>query len=112
MPLRISPRCRPEAGHRVVLVQQGDVVEDVFLVLDHALQAALHDDRHFVREGRVVADAVGDGAGQDVAVAVFVLQASPFSVVRPEVPPSRKPRACMSPAAQARSPMRWKPNIE
>ena len=25
---------------------------------------------------------------------------SPFSVVRPEVPPSRKPRACMSPAAQ------------
>src|SRR5664279_3336458 len=35
---------------------------------------------------------------------------SPFSVVRPEVPPRRKPRACMSPAAQARSPTRWKPN--
>ena len=32
--------------------------------------------------------------------------------VRPEVPPIRKPRARMSPAAQARSPVRWKPNIE
>ena len=37
---------------------------------------------------------------------------SPFSVVRPAVPPSRKPRERMSPAAHARSPMRWKPNIE
>ena len=37
---------------------------------------------------------------------------SPLSVVRPAVPPSRKPRACMSPAAQAKSPMRWNPNIE
>jgi hypothetical protein len=40
----------------------------------------VHDHRDFVREGRVVADAVGDGAGQDVAVAVFVLQA--FAVQR------------------------------
>ena len=31
---------------------------------------------------------------------------SPLSVVRPEVPPIRKPRARISPAAQARSPMR------
>ena len=37
---------------------------------------------------------------------------SPLSVVRPAVPPSRNPRARESPAAQARSPMRWKPNIE
>ncbi|MNF96614.1 hypothetical protein D3C84_794090 [compost metagenome] len=37
---------------------------------------------------------------------------SPFRVVRPEVPPIRKPRARLSPAAQARSPIRWKPNIE
>ena len=37
---------------------------------------------------------------------------SPLSVVRPLVPPIRKPRARMSPAAQARSPTRWKPNIE
>ncbi|MNS91279.1 hypothetical protein D3C86_1454770 [compost metagenome] len=37
---------------------------------------------------------------------------SPFSVVRPEVPPSRKPRERMSAAAQHRSPIRWMPNIE
>ena len=47
-----------------------------------------------------------------MAVPVLVLQALARSVVRPEVPPIRKPRARMSPAAQARSPMRWKPNIE
>jgi hypothetical protein len=64
-----------QAGHRVVLVQQRQVVEDVLLLLDHALQAVVHDHRDLVREGRVVAHAVGDGAGQDVAVAVLVLQA-------------------------------------
>jgi len=37
---------------------------------------------------------------------------SPLSVVRPEVPPTRKPRDRMSPAAQQKSPMRWNPNIE
>ena len=37
---------------------------------------------------------------------------SPISVVRPAVPPRRKPRQRMSPAAHARSPVRWKPNIE
>jgi hypothetical protein len=70
------------------------------------------DHADLVREGRVVADAVGDGAGQDVAVAVLVLQALAVERGAPGVPPSRKPRACMSPAAQARSPTRWKPNIE
>ena len=37
---------------------------------------------------------------------------SPFNVVRPDVPPIRKPRERMSPAAQAKSPTRWKPNME
>ena len=37
---------------------------------------------------------------------------SPFRVVRPAVAPRRKPRARMSPAAQAKSPTRWNPNIE
>ena len=37
---------------------------------------------------------------------------SPFRVVRPAVPPSRNPRARESAAAHARSPIRWKPNIE
>ena len=34
------------------------------------------------------------------------------SVVRPDVPPSRNPRARESAPAQIRSPTRWKPNIE
>ena len=37
---------------------------------------------------------------------------SPASVVRPAVPPSMKPLARQSQAAQIKSPMRWKPNIE
>ena len=69
-----------QARHRVVLVEQRDVEVDVLLLLDHALQAVLHDHADFVREGRVVADAVRDRAGQDVAVAVLVLQA--FAVER------------------------------
>ena len=76
--LRLGARL--QARHRVVLVEQGDVVEDVLLPLHHALEAMLHDHRHFVGEGGVVADAVGDGARQDVAVAVLVLQA--FAVER------------------------------
>ena len=35
----------------------------------------VQDDADLVGEGRVVADAVGDGAGHDVAMAVLVLQA-------------------------------------
>ena len=69
-----------QARHRVVLVQQRQVVVDVVLLLDHALQAVVQDHADLVREGRVVADAVRDRAGQDVAVAVLVLQA--FAVQR------------------------------
>ena len=35
----------------------------------------VQDHTHFVREGGVVADAIGNGARQNMAVAVFVLQA-------------------------------------
>ena len=69
-----------QTWHRVVFIQQRQVIEDVFLLLHHAAQAFAHDHRDFVGEGRVVADAVGHGVGQDVAVAVFVLQA--FAVER------------------------------
>jgi hypothetical protein len=37
---------------------------------------------------------------------------SPFSVVRPAVAPSRKPRPSWSANAHIESPVRWKPNIE
>ena len=62
-------------GVLVVLVHHGDVVEDVFLLGEHAAHAVLNDDRDFVLEGRVVGNAVRHQLRQDQAVAVFVLQA-------------------------------------
>src|SRR5690606_22621012 len=58
----------------VVLVHGGDVVEDVFLVPVHALETVLNDHRQLVAKRRVIAAAVGDGVGQDMTVAVLVLQ--------------------------------------
>src|SRR5690606_24959194 len=70
----------PQAGVRVVFVHHGAVVVDVFLVLDHALETIMDDDGQFMREGRVIRNAVRDHAGQDVAVAVLMLQ--PLSIER------------------------------
>src|SRR6267143_1199198 len=70
-------------GHRrvrVVLVHHGQVVVDVLLRRHHPAQPVLDDHRQLVLEGGIVADAVRDGAGDDVAVAVLVLQA--FAVQR------------------------------
>ncbi|KAG1395416.1 hypothetical protein G6F59_014007 [Rhizopus arrhizus] len=60
---------------RVVLVEYGDVVVDVFLVDIHAAQAVVDDHRQFVVEGRVVGHATGNHRRQHVAVAIVVLQA-------------------------------------
>ncbi|MNK80552.1 hypothetical protein D3C87_1002730 [compost metagenome] len=68
------------AGVGVVLVHEGDVVVHVLLLGIHAAHAVAHDGHHLVGKGRVVRDAVRNGPGQDVAVAVFVLQA--FAVER------------------------------
>ncbi len=62
-------------GLRVILVVHRDVVEDLLVFCVHAAQAVLHDDRKFVGEGGVVAETGGHGAGEDVGVAVLVLQA-------------------------------------
>src|SRR5690606_18990017 len=76
---------QPRLG--VVLVHHGDVEVDVLLPADHALEAVVEDHRQLVSEGRVVGDAVGYLARQDVAVAVLVLQA--LAVERG--PPGRAP---------------------
>ena len=65
---------------RVVLVHHRQVVVDVLLLLHHAAQTVLHDDRELVLEGGIVSDAVRDGARHDVAVTILVLQ--PFAVQR------------------------------
>src|SRR6267143_5718986 len=65
-------------GHgrvRVVLVEHRHVIVDVLLLLVHAAQSVLHDHRDLVAERRVVRHAVGHGGGEDVRVAVLVLQA-------------------------------------
>ena len=63
---------------RVVLVHQRDVVVDVVLILEHTPQPILDDDRDLIGKRRIVGDAVGDGGGEQVAVAILVLQ--PFAV--------------------------------
>ena len=65
---------------RVVLVHQGDVVIDIFLLGEHAAQAVRNDDGEFVSVGWIVAAAVRDERGCDLTAAVLVLQA--FSVER------------------------------
>ena len=81
----MPPACRPKSGLAqqvqalddvgfntfrhfrmlVILVHDGDVVVDVFLFLEHAAKAVLHDHGNLEGEGRVVTDAVGDQAGED-----------------------------------------------
>ena len=53
-------------GLRVVLVVEGDVVEDVLAVVVHPLDAVADDRRQLVGERRVVGPDVRDGRGEDV----------------------------------------------
>ena len=80
----------------------------------HPADAVLDDHRHLVGERRVVGDAgSGQASAKQVAVAVLVLQ--PFAGQRRAAggAAEQEAAACaMSPAAQIRSPIRWKPNIE
>ena len=63
--------------HGVVLVVDGQVVEHVFLFLVHAPDAFFDDHRQLVAVGRVVGQQVRHRVGQQVAVAVLVLE--PFA---------------------------------
>ena len=60
---------------RIVLVHQGNVVEDALPLGEHAPQPVLDDHRQLVGVAGIVGDAVGDGGGQHMAVAVLMLQA-------------------------------------
>ena len=61
----------------IVFIHGGNVIENRFLFLVHAAQAVLDNNRQFIGIGRIVADAIGNGAGKDMAVAVLVLQTFP-----------------------------------
>ena len=70
-------------GHRrlhIGFVHHGQVVVDVFLLLHHSACAFADDYRQLIAVGWVVAAAIGDGAGQDVAVPILMLQA--FAIER------------------------------
>ena len=69
---------RRHGGHLLVLVVQREVVEDVLTAFVHAPEAVLDDDGDLVGERRVVGKQGRNGARQNVAVAVRVLQ--PFPV--------------------------------
>jgi hypothetical protein len=64
-----------QARLRVVFIHQRQIEIDVFLVFDHALHAMLNNHSHFMRKGRVVRHAIGDRRREDMAMAIFVLQA-------------------------------------
>ena len=59
----------------VVLVFNGEVVEDVLVVFVHLLDAVLDHHGHFIAERRVVTAAVRDSIEQHMAVTVLVLEA-------------------------------------
>src|SRR5882762_9379388 len=61
--------------HGVRLVHQRDVVKNVFAVFVHAANAVLNDDGDLVGEGGIVSEQIGNRQGEDVTVAVLVLQA-------------------------------------
>ena len=60
---------------RVVLVHAGDVIENIFLLTDHASQTILHDDGQLISIGRIVGTTVRHRRRSDQAVTVLVLQA-------------------------------------
>src|SRR5581483_11628382 len=60
--------------HRVILVVEREVVEQVLLLLVHAADAVLNDDGDLVSVRGIVCGTGGYGAGKDDAVAVLVLQ--------------------------------------
>src|SRR5690606_1212613 len=57
----------------VVLIHQGDVIEDIFLILNHTTQTLLNDDRKFIGKGRIVGNTVRYGRGEDMAVPILML---------------------------------------
>ncbi len=70
-------------GHRrmrVVLVHQREVIEGIFLIGKHPLEAVLNDDGELVTVGRIEAAAVGNERRRDLTLPVFVLQT--FAVER------------------------------
>ena len=82
-------RARRLGGHRVVLVHQRDVVEDVLFVKVHLADAVQDDRGKLVGVARVVGPHGGEGQSVEMAVAVLVLESLKAGECVRRVPPSR-----------------------
>ena len=61
--------------HRILLVHHREVVEDALLIDVHPPDAVLDDHRDLVRERGVVGEAVRVGHGEEMRLAILMLQA-------------------------------------
>ena len=86
--------------HRVRLVHHGQIVEHALLLLVHPPDAVLDDHCNLIGEGRIVRLKIGDRIGEQMAVAVLVLEAFARQGRATRRPPKQKPAA----AAVARRP--------
>ena len=59
----------------MILIVERQIIKNIFPLLVHPPHAVLDDDRDFVSERRIVGHHVGNGAHEQMAVAIFVLQA-------------------------------------
>ncbi len=78
----------------------------------HALQAVVDDDGELVGVGRIVGTAVRHRGRDELAVAVLVLQALARERGAARGGAEQEAARLDVAAAQMKSPMRWKPNIE
>ena len=58
-----------------IVVIQRNVIEHIFLIFIHPIEAVLYDHSHFISKSGIVGQNVGNRRGQDMAVAVLMLQA-------------------------------------
>src|SRR5205809_6569082 len=60
--------------HGVILIKQSQIITNLFALLVHAAQAVRDDHRDFIGERRVVREQVWNGASEEMAVTILVLQ--------------------------------------
>src|SRR5262249_46393965 len=64
--------------HPIILVVERQVIENVLALLVHPPHSVADDDCDFVSKSRVIGDEIRDGAHNQVAVAILMLEAFPI----------------------------------
>src|SRR5262245_59571596 len=60
---------------RIVLIDYGQVVEDIFPAFVHSMEPVLNDNGKLKREGRIVSLEIRDRVGEQMAMPILVLEA-------------------------------------